>query len=111
VYHEYPQLQGTSGFLSCFGIDLDLRRENNSECAETNPAYMEDWLVQNVQDLHIKNPREGCKGLEIDEDDRRGRRDKSGRPVLVLLQSRAGRPIAYNPKKFNRKRNVGWHHE
>ena len=87
MHHEYPQLQGTSRFLSCFGIDLDLRRENNSECAKMNLAYVEDQLVQNVQDLHIKNPREGCKGLEINKDNCRGRHDESGWPVLVLSQS------------------------
>jgi hypothetical protein len=66
-------VQTTSLFFCYFGIDSDLQRENNLECAGMNPAYVEDWLLHNVQDLYRTKPRGDYEGLEIDEDDPSGK--------------------------------------
>jgi hypothetical protein len=60
--------------------------------------------VQNAQNLHRREPRQGCKGLEIDEDDRRGRFSESGRAAVRVnptANSRVGRLMTHEPKTSN----------
>jgi len=37
-------------------------------CAETDSDYVGVQFVQNAQILYRKKPKQGCEGLEIDED-------------------------------------------
>jgi hypothetical protein len=61
-------------------------------------------FVQNAQNLHRREPRQGCEGLEIDEDDRRGRFSESGRAAVRVNPtaiSRVRRLMTHEPKTSN----------